>query len=144
MRKFGRTRNAMPRTSIHESHQRLLTVADAAWLVGEPEDKIRGWIAAAAIPYVESPSVDGTEHAIPMHGLLRSLARVYDLADWFRRLSDAVADGPQVPAAAPEQSPAEFALRAVSVSWRGGAHGLLVTLRQRLERAEWLHIREKH
>jgi excisionase family DNA binding protein len=74
------------------STPRLVTTKEAAELLSVSPRTVLNWIQDGAIPYVELPSRGGQrrEYRIPLHGLLRSLAGNYDLAEEFRSADEAV------------------------------------------------------
>jgi excisionase family DNA binding protein len=75
------------------SEPQLLTTKEAARLLRVSPRTVLNWIDQDAIPYVALPSAGGRrrEYRIPRHGLLRSLAANYDLAQDFAAADAALA-----------------------------------------------------
>ena len=75
--------------AITAARPQLLTVAQAASLLGVSDRTIRRWIEADRIPYLELPSGG---YRIPQGALLASLRGTYDLAKELRSIDERYAD----------------------------------------------------
>jgi excisionase family DNA binding protein len=66
----------------------LVTVAEAATLLGVSTPTIRNWIERGQVPYIRLPGSTAT-YRIPLHGLLSTLSGSYDLAGELDRAASA-------------------------------------------------------
>jgi excisionase family DNA binding protein len=73
----------------------LISIDEAAAVLSVSPRTILAWIASEDVPFVETPNGG---YKLPLHGLVRSLPRLYDLPREFREADDLVADAEAAPA----------------------------------------------
>jgi excisionase family DNA binding protein len=105
----------------------LIEVTEAAELLGVSPRTILGWIGDDALPHIRFERPGGVpQYRIPLHGMLRAVAGLYDLATEYREADDVLAERPRGVGYDRVVTVAQFSLDTIgavaSTTWHAAEH----------------------